>query len=184
MCLRVVCVGARCRCVRVCVVRGSCMRRCFCSVWGFGLYLYWDSAATRANFRPIHWSDLQCTVNPFVDDLGSSEAVEICTAGTAWDTADGETVILVFGQGLWFGERMPKSLINPNQCRAFGISLCDDPTDPHRALGMYDHENDLDIPMVMNGSFCSLLTRCPTKDEIQTCLRRRNHVAHGFWPRW
>ena len=94
-----------------------------------------DTHCFGANFRPIHWSDLQCTVNPFVDDLGSSEAVEICTAGTAWDTADGETVILVFGQGLWFGERMPKSLINPNQCRAFGISLCDDPTDPHQALG-------------------------------------------------
>jgi hypothetical protein len=129
-----------------------------------------DTHCFGSNFRPIAWKDLQCTVSPFVDDLGSSNKVEICTGATAWDTPEGETVILVFGQGLWFGERMKdKSLINPNQCRAFGISFCDDPSDPYRQLGMYDPKSDLNIPMSMNGSFCSFRTRCPTKKELENC---------------
>ena len=49
----------------------------------------------------------------------------------------GKTFILVFSQGLWFGDRIDRSLVNPNQCRAFGISFCDDPTDTHRALGFH-----------------------------------------------
>ena len=113
---------------------------------------------------------MQCSVSPFLDSLGSSDRVEICNAATAWDTPSGETIILIFGQGLWFGERMPdKSLINPNQCRAFGVSLCDDPSDPHRDLGIYDSDSGLFFPMTMQGSFCTLLTRCPTLDELEHC---------------
>ena len=113
---------------------------------------------------------MQCTVSPFIDDLGHSDSVEICTGATAWNTENEETLILVFGQGLWFGDRMPDgSLLNPYQCRSFGISICDDPMDPHRALGMYNPTNDLHIPMTMRGSFCSLNTRCPTHEELDTC---------------
>ena len=64
-----------------------------------------------------------------------------------------------------------KSLINPNQCRAFGISLCDDPTNSHRNLGIYEKEEDIFIPMEMNGSFCSILTRCLTLDELERCRK-------------
>ena len=46
----------------------------------------------------------------------------------------GEVVILNFGQGLWFGIKMEKSLINPNQCQNIGIQIYDDPTDPYRKL--------------------------------------------------
>jgi hypothetical protein len=42
----------------------------------------------------------------------------------------GEHYILEYHQGLWFGEKLPNSLINPNQSRVYGISLCDDPFDP------------------------------------------------------
>ena len=62
---------------------------------------------------------------------------------------------------------MEKSLINPNQCRAYGIPICDDPMDPHRELGM-NIDDDLFIPLVMNGSTCGLTTRCPTDDELHS----------------
>ncbi len=117
------------------------------------------------------WNNVQCSVSPFLDELGSTENVEICTGATAWTHPSGETIILIFGQGLWFGHRMGKSLLNPNQCRAYGISLCDDPTDPHRDIGIYAKEEDVYIPMQMNGSFCSLMTRCPTLDELERCRK-------------
>ena len=59
-----------------------------------------------------------------------------CTSVTALTLDSGELVILEFGQGLWVGNRMEKSLIKPNQCRKFGIQICDEPNDPHMKLGI------------------------------------------------
>ena len=46
-------------------------------------------------------------------------------------------VILVFGKGLWFGNRMDPSLINSNQCRSYGIALYYEPKYEHKSLGLY-----------------------------------------------
>ena len=62
--------------------------------------------------------------------------VPICTYVNDLTLYSGEMVILDFGKGLWFGNRMKKSLINPNQCRKFGIQIYDDPEYPHRKLGI------------------------------------------------
>ena len=60
--------------------------------------------------------------------------VNICTCVTTLTLDSCEVVILEFGQGLWFVNRMEKSLINPNQYRKFGIQICYDPTNPQRKL--------------------------------------------------
>ena len=62
--------------------------------------------------------------------------VPICTGVTALTLDSVEVVIMEFGQGLFFGNRMEKLLINPNQCQKCGIQICDDPTDPHKKLGI------------------------------------------------
>ena len=63
---------------------------------------------------------------------------------------------------------MEKSLINPCQCRAYGISLCDDPTDPHRRMGI-EGEFEAFIPPEMVRSTCGFVSRYPTEQEIETC---------------
>ena len=65
---------------------------------------------------------------------------------TALSLDSGEVLILEFGKGLWFVNRMEKSLINPTQCRKFQIKICDEPADPLRRLGIKFSE-DLFIPM-------------------------------------
>ena len=60
----------------------------------------------------------------------------------------GEVFILEFGQGLWFGNHMAKSLINTNQYQKFGIQICKDPNDPHKKLVIKAYE-DLFIPMAI-----------------------------------
>ena len=87
------------------------------------------------------------------------------------DPITGHTSILEFHQGLWFGTRLLNSLINPNQCRLFGISLCDDPFDRHRQLEMYDTETGTVAPLAMHGSTCHFKSRVPTKLELDTLLR-------------
>ena len=79
-----------------------------------------------------------------------------------------EVIILIFGQGLWFGNNMEKPLINLNKYQAFGIPTCDDPTDQHIPLGI-EADFNTHIPMSMVGSTCRFITRYPTNDEIETC---------------
>lgn len=68
--------------------------------------------------------------------MNKTADIDIVTTATAVDLEDSSTVIFVFGQGLWFLERMEKYLINPNQCCHFGVILCDDLMDPFHS---YEH---------------------------------------------
>ena len=52
---------------------------------------------------------------PFFPEYAYQMNVPICTGVTDLTLDSVEVVILEFGQGLWFGNRMEKSLINPNQ---------------------------------------------------------------------
>ena len=61
---------------------------------------------------------------------------------------------------------MEKSLINPYQCRAYGLQLCDDPTDPNREMGIYANSF---IPLTMVGSTCGFTSRYPTNEELEDC---------------
>ena len=65
---------------------------------------------------------------------------------------------------------MEKSLIKPNQCRKFGIKICEKPTDAHRKLVIEASEGLL-IPMKMEGSTCGIVTHPTTDDEIHECQK-------------
>ena len=62
---------------------------------------------------------------------------------------------------------MDRSLINTYQFHSYGISLCDDPTDPHRPLGF--QENTLNIPLFMEGTIARMSARCPSLEELESC---------------
>ena len=85
-------------------------------------------------------------MSPFLPEYAEHMNVTIYTGVNSLALDSWEVVILEFVQGLWFGNRMEKLLINPNQCRKFGIQICDDPTNPHRKLGVEASE-DLFVPM-------------------------------------
>ena len=128
-----------------------------------------DTHCFGKNFVPFMWTGLVCTVSPFLSEYKSLDDVRICSGATAFTTTDGEVVILIFGQGLWFGDRMEKSLINPNQCRAFGVGVCDDPTDPYREIGFF-HDDEF-FPLTMKGTTATMETRCPSRQELDECRK-------------
>ena len=43
------------------------------------------------------------------------------------DQQDGQIYILVIHEGLWFGDKLTNSLINPNQLRYPGVTVQDNP---------------------------------------------------------
>ena len=81
-----------------------------------------DTTCFGKNFREISFTSEVCSVSPYLSEYDSVEDIPICTAATAVDLDSGKTIILEFGQGLWFGDCLSHSLINPNQCRPYGIS--------------------------------------------------------------
>jgi hypothetical protein len=101
--------------------------------------------------------------------------VKIVSAATAWDDPKmGETIILVFHEALCFGDpsnAMENSLINPNQCCLFGVSICDDPFDKHRLLGIYDPVSKTTLPFQMFGSTAGDTTCSPKLWEYESCRR-------------
>ena len=121
---------------------------------------YADTQCFGNNFLPFSWTDLVCTVSPFLSSYKAQEEVRICSAATTVALDSGETVVLIFRQGLWFGEKMDKSLINPNQCRSYGVGVCDDPKDPSRHLGFF--HDKLHLPLDMRGTVAGFDLQCPT----------------------
>ena len=107
-------------------------------------------------------------MSPFFPAYAEQVNIRICNGITAYTLYSMEVVILEFGKGLWFGNRMDKSLINPNQFRRFGIQICDDPNGPHRKLEIEVPE-DLFVPMEMKESTCGLITHPPNEDELREC---------------
>jgi len=127
-----------------------------------------DTTCFGKNFRVFLFTSEVCSVSPYLSEYDSINDIPICTAATAVDLDTGETIILEFGQGLWFGDRMTHSLINPNQCRAYGLSVCDDPTDKHRIIGMELSDNYF-LPFRMRGTTCYFESRSPTIEELESC---------------
>ena len=61
---------------------------------------------------------------------------------------------------------MASALMNPNQCQAFGIGFCDDPTNLHRPLGFEDPSTELFVEMKMDGMTACFDYQVPTNDEM------------------
>jgi hypothetical protein len=60
----------------------------------------------------------------------STMNIPVVSAETAWtNKGTGETVTLYFHLVLWYGKQLKQSLLNPNQLRHYGRSVCDDVTD-------------------------------------------------------
>ena len=92
-----------------------------------------------------------------------------------------EVLILIFGQGLFFGNRTEKFLINHNQCQAFGILICDELTDHNRPMGIEAYFNT-HFPMSVVGYTCVFIIWYPTYDEIETCQNITVTDEHNWDP--
>jgi hypothetical protein len=79
---------------------------------------------------------LNCLVNIATSLLFSADYqpkldVPIAKCATGYTFTDnGDSVVLVADQVLWFGDKLHCLLINPHQIRSHGFGVCDDPWDP------------------------------------------------------
>ena len=88
-----------------------------------------DTICAGKNFRLLALTGQSCDVSGFHQDFDSIKDVPVAQVATAMTMDNGEVIVLVINKVLWFGKTMNRSLINPNQIRAFGIDVSDNPFD-------------------------------------------------------
>jgi hypothetical protein len=79
------------------------------------------------------------------------------------DQTNSMEYLLVGDQMLWFGTLLPNSLINPNQIRAYGLTVNDDPFNTTRFFGI-DTDQTV-IPFDTTGTVVHFESRVPTEWE-------------------
>ena len=138
-----------------------------------------DTTCCGPNFVPLSETEYYCSVRPFADSYEAMSDIPVCSCATAITTSDGVTMILVFHQSLFFGDKLTHSLINPNQVRHFlGNVLHDHPFDPDKPAAIYHKQ--VTIPLFMKGTFSCFRSRSPTPEELRTC----DHIdmtSSAFW---
>ena len=119
---------------------------------------------------PTYFTGEECDVSPYLSEYEPMKGIRIASACTAYDDEEtGETVIIDVNQGLYFGDRMEESLVNPNQIRSYGLYLNDNPFEPGELLGIHDYDTGISIPFVVQNGVVSFKTRTPTEKEIKEC---------------
>jgi hypothetical protein len=113
-------------------------------------------------------------VGAFSQHFQALEDIPIVKAAVAYDDPlTGETLILIIGQALYFGDKVQDILLNPNQLRANGAIVDDIPR--HLSLNLcsshsiYFPKGKIRIPLSLNGVILYFNVRKPTLHEINTC---------------
>jgi len=96
---------------------------------------------------------------------GKRKDVPIVSAYTLYQSRTGECIILKFHQSLWFGDELPYSLINPNQVRAIGMNVQDNPFSD-QPMTNTDLEESISIEIGMKGIVAGWDTVCPTEEDL------------------
>jgi hypothetical protein len=132
-----------------------------------------DTCIAGQNYVVQHFTGVTCEVYPY-DKSYEPQVVKIVDAITAYDDAASvETYILVLNQALHMPNQEP-SLFCPNQLRHNGLIVNEcptqwaDPTMEHPHSIIFPNE-DVIIPLEMNGIMSGFSTRKPTELEINNC---------------
>ena len=128
-----------------------------------------DTVVLGSNCVVLHHTGKVCEVSPYTDECDIITDVPVVRGVTLWmDQHTNEEYILIFNEALWMGDTLAHSLINPNQLRAFGTLVQDNPfhTDP---LGIKAPPYDLEMPLRTAGTIIYADTHVlkPKSDKVR-----------------
>jgi hypothetical protein len=141
-----------------------------------------DTIVCGSNCTIIHFTGKECDVSPYTEEYEPIKQVPIVQAATAYDNPDtGETTILILNEALWMGDKMEHTLVNPNQLRAYGVTVQDNPfsTSP-TFISTEGHE--FTMPLNSKGTILGVITRTPTDRELQECQHVILSSEHDWDP--
>jgi hypothetical protein len=110
-----------------------------------------DTCVLGKNFIILHSTGRECDVYPYTDSYDGIKGVQIVTGATSWTCqATGETFVLVVHEALWMPDSLAHSLVNPNQLRAFGTTIQDNPFGG--PMSLMDPDEIVEIPLTLDGT--------------------------------
>lgn len=133
-----------------------------------------DNCGVNDTAYIIEYTNRVVEVAPFSDSWQAMEEIPIVRATLAYDDpATSETFILMIGQALYFGDKSKQTLLNPNQMRANGVIVDDVPRhlSPNHSSthSLYFSDENIRIPLELNGCISYFNVQKPTLHEIHTC---------------
>ena len=100
-----------------------------------------DMSCVGQNFIPFSHTGEICVFAPYNDSYKFIHDVKVCSTDTEIeDPETGLTVICEVHQALNFGTSLNNSLLNPNQIRAFGLTVNDNPFSKRKFFGIVDQK--------------------------------------------
>ena len=127
-----------------------------------------DTAVCGSNFVVLAYTSQECDVTPY-NSKNVEKNVPIATCATAWDDSSGTTYIIKIHQALYMGNRgMDHSLLNPNQLRAHGVEVQDNPFESVQCHIDTGFDNVI-IPLFTQGTVIFVDTRPPMEAELSSC---------------
>ena len=88
-----------------------------------------DTCCLGKNFAMLSPTERTADVYPYNAEYEPLHNVPIVSAATAWDDENGMTWLLIINEGLFYGNKLDHSLLNPNQLRYHGVIYNDNPFD-------------------------------------------------------
>jgi hypothetical protein len=131
-----------------------------------------DTCVGDANCILSEDSGEKATLHSFSGERKPFASILIGTIATSWtDEGSGETFVLLFPESLYFGDRLPHSLLCPNQMRAHGVRVNDT---PRQFDGSSTHSIEAEgycIPLHLDDVILYFVSRKPSGDELENCRR-------------
>ena len=132
-----------------------------------------DTCVAGANTLIVETTGQKVYVYGFHEALGPMANIDIGTAATIWDCpTTGISYMVIISEALCFGDEIADTLLTPNQVRANSVKVDDvpkqfDSKSRHSIHSFPKPDEDVEIPLEMEGIISGFTTRKPTWEEYQ-----------------
>ena len=139
-----------------------------------------DTTVLGLNCVILSYTGKEYDVSPYSSEYKAVQNVPVVTGATVWmDTMDGMAYLLISHETLWMGDKLDHTLVNPNQLRAYGVSVQDNPFDT-KPLSITT--NDASVDLYSEGVVICGDTRTPTESKLGQLPRLILTSPHDWDP--
>ena len=123
-----------------------------------------DTTVLGLNCVVLSYTGKECEVSPYSSQYKTVWNIPVVTGATVWtNAADGMAYLLIFHESLWMGDKLDQTLVNPNQLRAYGVSIQDNPFD---AKPLSITTDDISVELYSQGTIICGDTWTPTESKL------------------
>ena len=139
-----------------------------------------DMTVLGSNCVILSYTGKECEVSPYSSEYEAVWNVPVVTGATVWmNTTDGMANLLTFHEPLWMGDKLDHMLVDPNQLRAYGVSIQDNPFDTNPLSITTD---DASVELYLERTIICGDTRTPTESELGQLPRLILTSPHDWDP--